>query len=356
MERYESVELIVRKIVPTLTGDADKDEDSFYTMADKYANHPRYGVICALLAKEYAGLVASHIASEQLCAPARGKSSRQRFPRADSYISSSSPEMEAARMRYEIKHIGLLFAQNKIDWALYMASNLVEQIEKYEEFLLKEKKLRSRFYNELFEEILDPSQPDSETIVQTVDRPIPWVYYLCGSILNHLKRFDEAKIVLERGLKFNPADSDLLFEQIEAVRGMGDLELFEELTRKAFSLAFRARDIARCYRNLGDCCSAKRRFRAAVVCCALGARYETNSETESQIAKIAGGTARNTAPPNEGEIARYAEKYGIPLVPNERVVKLAAAYAKYHAEKNQSEEEKYFTDILENELKTSGPF
>ena len=68
------------------------------------------------------------------------------------------------------------------------------------------------------------------------------------------------------------------------------------------------------------------------------------------------GTARNTAPPDEGEIARYAEKYGIPLVPNERVVKLAAVYAQYHAEKKQSEEEKYFTDILENELKTSGPF
>ena len=63
MERYENVELIVRKIVPTLTGDADKDEDSFYAMANKYANHPRYGVICARLAKEYAGLVASRIAS-----------------------------------------------------------------------------------------------------------------------------------------------------------------------------------------------------------------------------------------------------------------------------------------------------
>ena len=249
MESGRSVEQIIREIVPRLTGDEDQDEDVFYEMGNLYSDHPGFDIACARLAGEYAGIVATRIALKQRRGSGKGeKRSRPKFPRADGYVSPPSPESDCREMKYELKHIGLFYARNNFDEALWIADDLIYRIEKLEMPIRESANIESRYYNEPFEEILDARLSLMDDEIQITDRPIPRVFFLCGSILNHLKQFDEAKAVFKRGLDYNPVDFNLMSEYIAAVRRTSDLEKFKEQIERAFRIAFRARDIARCYR------------------------------------------------------------------------------------------------------------
>lgn len=351
MESGRSVEQIIREIVPRLTGDEDQDEDVFYEMGNLYSDHPGFDIACARLAGEYAGIVATRIALKQRRSSGKGeKRSRPKFPRADGYVSPPSPESDCREMKYELKHIGLFYARNNFDEALWIAEDLIYRIEKLEMPIRESANIESRYYNEPFEEILDARLSLMDDEIQITDRPIPRVFFLCGSILNHLKQFDEAKAVFKRGLDYNPVDFNLMSEYIAAVRRTSDLEKFKEQIERAFRIAFRARDIARCYRYLGSYYAEKKKYRAAIVCHALGMRYEKSPEGEAELSAIASGVGAEITPPDDREVARQVERFDIPAVPNRIAIALAAAFARYHHRRNQPAEEKYFRNILENEL------
>ena len=347
MAYEKNIQRIVEGILARMTGDLDEDRVLFDEVIGKYGKHPEIDAITSRLAKGYARVFIERIKKENGGGQERKKGSRP-FPPADTYLTPPSPETDAAQMKYELEHITRNYRKRKFNLVLAMAYNLIEKIETYEG-ALREKKIETRYYNEPFEEILDAHFCDPRLEIQVTDRPIPRVYFLCGSALIERRQIDEAHEVLERGLVYNPVDFDLVSEYITTVQLTGNLEEFKRLSEEAFRIAFRARDIARCYRNLGFYYIEEKEYRTAVVCYALSNRYHAGSEAAGELEYIASETGGDLKPPTDAEIVTEAETHGIPLVPNESVVTLAAIYARYH-QKNQPEKEEYFRNILQNEL------
>jgi tetratricopeptide (TPR) repeat protein len=66
-----------------------------------------------------------------------------------------------------------------------------------------------------------------------------------------LKRYDEAKIALQKALKINPIDTDVLFELGEVSKHYKNWKELFQLTKDAHKVSYTKEDLARCYRNFG---------------------------------------------------------------------------------------------------------
>lgn len=167
------------------------------------------------------------------------------------------------------------------------------------------------------------------------------VYMIYGSLLVELKRLEEARIMLKKGLRWNPLNFSMTMEYIETFKMGGDIDKAFELTIEAFKIAIHPSQIARCYRNLGYIFVEKKLYSEAVTCYIMSDQFEKDAkQTQAELYYIQQVSGK-TFNPSMKEFEEYSKKYGFPIGADDDVVGLAYNYGKHFLEEKEYEGAKY---------------
>lgn len=173
------------------------------------------------------------------------------------------------------------------------------------------------------------------------------VFLTYAYLLMQKQDFEEAMRVLGRGLRYNPIDTGLLFEEGEIFKISRDWTVFKKITDLCLSYACRSSAVARAYRNygfmlveLGDC-------EGAACCYLLSREYEDHAIAGRQLERIARLTGREI---NE---RYYHEHFGeileerkIQVGPSKDLLNIAGTFALNCEEDGDYPAACYFYNIL----------
>ena len=171
------------------------------------------------------------------------------------------------------------------------------------------------------------------------------IYMLYGSLLVELKRLEEARIMLKKGLRWNPLDFNMTMEYIETFKMEGNMDEAFKLTVEAFKIAIHPAQVGRCYRNLGYIFVEKKLYPEAVACYIMGDQFEKDAkQTQAELYYIQQVTGK-TFDPSMEDFEEYSKKYGFPIGADGDVVGLAYNYGKHFLEDKEYEGAKYCLGI-----------
>ena len=232
------------------------------------------------------------------------------------------------------------------DKALKMIEDLVKKVEELNMFQ-DDQMSEYHLFDELFEEILYRHIYNPTKDLRRPERiPYTEIYALYGSLLVELKRLDDAREALQKGLRWNPINFHIMSEYIETFKIEGNMDMFYEKTIEAFKIAIHAPEVARCFRNLGYYFVEKKLYSEATATYLLSTRFDKESkQVQSElyyINQVSGGVKE----PSFDDIKVYSEKYGFPTGAHEDVLGLAYAYGKHFLEERKNEPARYFISIL----------
>lgn len=145
------------------------------------------------------------------------------------------------------------------------------------------------------------------------------MYRLLGYVLIELGRTEEAKIALEKGMKWNPMNLDTKFEYYETFK-MSDKDRYLELSKEAMKIAYLKKDIARIYRNIGFILIEKKNYEAACYTYMLSNMCESNEKNASElyyIQQVSGKDYTSVAPER---LITCLNENKIPFRPNEKLI------------------------------------
>ncbi len=250
----------------------------------------------------------------------------------------------AAVLNAEIEEIQFTLIKREYAKALPMAESLVRRIEDFKMYQ-DDSEEEFRCFDEFFEEILYYQIYKPSRKITRIGLNFHSIYFLYGNILFELKRFDEARAALLKGLHWNPIDFNLMSEYAETYKITGKMESFFDVTLDAFKIAFRPEHLARCYWNLGRCFRTKGLHEAANVCYYLSLRYKPAAKARSALFEIERETGTFFREPDEERIAEIAAQYGFPTGPDAGILDLANRSARFFLARRQYEDALYFLQI-----------
>lgn len=230
------------------------------------------------------------------------------------------------------------------DKALKIMEDLVNEIEQDKPYTDDEASEYHVFY-EYFEEFLYLflKEPKKDVRPATID--FPKIYFIYGSLLVELKRYERAKIALRKGLKWNPVNFDLFSEYCEIFKMTGDMNQFFKLTLEAFKIAFKPKDLARCYRNMGYYFTEKKLYKEAIGCYLMSLKYDNSSKNaQSELFYISSLSDVNK--PTMEELEEIASTYGFPIGPDKDVLGLSYTYGIHFKEQGEKKGAKYCLSIF----------
>ena len=171
-------------------------------------------------------------------------------------------------------------------------------------------------------------------------------YLVYGSVLVDLERIEEAQAVLRKGLKWNPVSFSLNSEYIETFKMLGRIDEFYELSKKAIKLAYRPKNLARCYRNLGYYFVEKERYSEALGCYRFSNVYDKDAkQSQSEMYYILGMTDGKVKEHSIEEFKNYSKLYDFPLGVDNDIMGLSLCYGEDFLKKGHKEAAKYLYQI-----------
>ena len=314
---------IAREIAMGFIGELKHDVDYLSAKLTEYEDHPMYCEI-ARYSKRYLN---------------NGLSLE------DQRVLEELAKKKTNGMEETLEKINFALFQKDFDRAFDMTEGLVWEIENIP-VCEDDDRVEYRRFNETLEEILYKKMFKPEREVRPLHLPYPEIYMTYGTLLLKMKRYDEMKAAAIRGLHYNPLHCGLYEEYSESVKRTEDIEKYKDAVLKGFDLAFRGRDIARCYRNLAFYYAEKELFAPSIACNTLSLQYEDSVQTVIELFSVFAKTGERVIKPTDREIVKCAEEYGFPLVPNKLALCIAHQARNYHAQKGETEFEKYFEGIL----------
>lgn len=246
----------------------------------------------------------------------------------------------------QLQEIRQMALAGEMEEALAHSEKLVAQVE--ESTLFENDSVSEYFvFDNLFEEILYDYYHEPEKALKRPTIPYNEIYYTHGNILFELHRVTEAREYLKKALRWNPASCVIAFEYIETFKAEGRLDAFYVLSIQQFKYAFRAKDVARCYRNLGYFYIEREKYDVAAACYVMSLFYdEGNPIAEKEMTYIKMKAGDDFEVPDLDQISKFEEAYGIPASADPEVIGLVSAYAQKANEEKEIEFLVYFLDIL----------
>ena len=322
-DRKKELDVILREITEGLTGDAEHDGPYLMEQMEKYKTH--------------------EMATEII--RACGRLMYNVIP------EDSRDEIE--KLAYN-EHLGVDATLDEARFNIYKgdfkrAQTIMEDlIRKIEELNAYQDGIASEYhtFNEPFEDVLYRFRYEPEKDLRQADIPYSEIYLLYGTILVELQDFEKAKAILKTALRWNPIAAPINFEYAEIFKMIGDYEEFFRLTVDAFKLAYRATDIARCYRNLGFYFIEKELYQEAAGCYFMSTLFEPESkQAMSELYYISTKTNKEAVNPSNKEMKKISNKYGFPLGPDDDVVGLSFVHGKHFYEQEDYGWAGYFWNI-----------
>ena len=317
---------IIEKITGKLTGDIDKDVAMLQKEAEKYMDH------------EY---------SEEILR-AVGRVLTQVMPNDEKdkiYHILSNLKLSTDAVLDEVK---LKIREGDLDKAESIIKSILPHEGKYQE-----DKVSVYFaFNNQIEVIYYKSKFNPQKDIRFVSADIDTEVFLTYAyILIEKKKFDEAMDMLDRGLKYNPLDTELLFEKGEIFKLRKDWEEFKKVTDMCMEYSYSPESIARAYRNYGFMFIELKDYDAAICCYLMSLQFDRNNMTMAQsqlyyISKVIDSKI------NEEEyfevIDQLFEERGIQIGANPELLDIAFALGQKYEEDKVYEDACYFYSVVYN--------
>lgn len=203
-------------------------------------------------------------------------------------------------------------------------------------------------FNTLMEMVMFQSQHPEIQPVADIEEPLNRLYAMYGSVMLEQGKLEEAEEALAIAMDWNPMSADIAFEHAEIFKQKKDWEKFKELTIAVFPIAYKRREIAHCYRNLGYYFVEKQMWDEAVGCYLLSMSFadaEGRYQAELELKYIHDETEGQAQRPSIGALRSYGEKYGFPIGPDSKIIETAMQYGKTMLANKKYEHAQYFLDI-----------
>ena len=202
-------------------------------------------------------------------------------------------------------------------------------------------------FNTLMEMVMFQSR-NPQVKASDIEEPLNRLYAMYGSVLLELGKLDAAEEALAVAMDWNPMSADIAFEHAEIFKQRKDWEKFKELTIAIFPIAYKRREIAHGYRNLGYYFVEKQMWDEAVGCYLLSMSFadaEGRYQAEAELKYIHEETEGTAQRPSIGAMASYGKKYGFPIGPDAGIIETAMQYGKTMLANKKYEHSVYFLDI-----------
>lgn len=323
MSKSKDFDSIMREITSGFTGDSSKDMPYLREKCEEYKNHEMAQEILRACGRLMYDMIPDDKKDELKKA-----------------INNDSSGTEAA-----LEEIRFNIYKKNYDKALKMIEDLVKKVEELNMFQ-DDQVSEYHIFDEFFEEILYRHKYNPSKDLRRAQIPYTEIYSLYGGLLVELNQLDKARESLEKGLRWNPMNFQIMSEYIETFKMEGNMDKFFETTIEAFGIAIHATHVARCFRNLGYYFVERKLYPEAIATYLLSTRFEKDSkQVQSElyyINQVAGGIKE----PSYEDVTSYSEQYGFPTGAHEDILGLAYAYGKHYLEDGQNEAARYFMSIL----------
>ena len=316
-------EKIMREITSGLTGDGKKDIKYLMEQAEKYKDHE--------MGKEIVRAIGRLLFK---CVPEDKRAEMDRLINND--LASWESVLEEVRFKQHEK---------KFDEALTLMEGLIRKFEDSNMFS-DDQVSEYHCFNEFFEEALYKYHEEPTRELRRATYPLDVFYTQYGSLLVDLQRPKDAEAALVKALHWNPADVKIMFERAETRKVQGDMDGFFKLTLEAFKYAFRPKQVARCFRNLGFYFTEKDLWEESVACHTMSLQYDNESNLAmSELYYIQQKAGKVIQPPKMDRLREISEQYGFPVGADQDVLGLSYHYGKLFAEQGNTEAARYCWEI-----------
>lgn len=142
------------------------------------------------------------------------------------------------------------------------------------------------WFNDLMEELIYRCKynPEEETLRDPYGKSK--IYFIYGCILFEQKRYDDALKILEKGLKYNPVNVELLIEESEIFKLRKDWTTYKRITAMCLEYSYKSNDVARAFRNYGFMFIEQSDYDAAICCYLLSLYYDNHETAKSELHHI----------------------------------------------------------------------
>lgn len=235
---------------------------------------------------------------------------------------------------------------NKVELARKSLEEKIIEVERLGLFK-EDKENEYRDFTGPIEEIIYKHLFNSKKLIRYAPEPYTRLYLTYGSLMFDLKEFSKAKESLLKARRWNPINSDIIFELAEINKALGNLPEFLKLTKEAFKTSYKSKQVARCYRNLGRYFIEKELYKPATICYVLSLQFEANHDiVEPELIYIESKLGPDFEQPTKELVEQYAKEYDFPTWASEDVIGLSISYAKDALTKKDYIAARYFLNIV----------
>lgn len=217
-------------------------------------------------------------------------------------------------------------AEQNYDKALSLLEGLVEKIDSAAPRFEADSEHEYLCFDNVLEEVLYGKIYNPGKDIRHVPQEYADTYLVYGNLLLELGRQKEARKALLKAQRWNPMKVETLFELSEIYKQNQQLKRYLEINIKALSQAYTARNLARCYRNLGYYYLEKEKYELATATYCFSVKYDKeNRIPEAALQYIQHKWGKRVVPPSFEQCRELFSAEGVQLGANELVISIAVA-------------------------------
>ena len=236
----------------------------------------------------------------------------------------------------------------KKNWpkALELIEGVIDTLENKFLSFADDKVSEYHFFRNILEEIIYKELYKPAKDVRRIPEDYAEIYYLYGTILFELKRYDEAEVVLQKAMRVNPVRTDIISELSEIYKIRKDWGEYLSLSKRMLNCAYASEGVAKALRNLGYYFSEQRDFDTATAMYILSYQFEQSPFANTELMYIQQQTGRQIVPPSQEEMQKIFSMHEIPMGANKDILGIAYALAKEAEKQDVKDSARFFYNII----------
>lgn len=155
-------------------------------------------------------------------------------------------------------------------------------------------------------------------------------YLMMGATSYNLNEYDDSRKYYEKALALNPASSVARLQLFEMDKREKKFDTFAEDVKDFFEFAYRRADIAKAYRDIGFYLYEQKDYEMSIVAYYLSNVYQATEISMQEVKHIAEKENIDLDSKqwlSEEMMGEFYDKYKFPLLPSQKLVKLADVLA-----------------------------
>jgi len=256
------------------------------------------------------------------------------------------PNNQNLGIRTMNREINFQIKMRNFDKALVLIESVIKNMEDTGLYINDDKN-NYYYFNNLLERLLYMETFKPEKEIRQIPENYSEVYFSYGNILFEVKRYDEAKIVLEKAISYNPVNTVYLFEIGEIYKINKDWEIFLKINRDCLKYAYSNKSIARCYRNFGYYYFEMEKYEIAMALYYLSINFDHEDKIAySEIMYISEKTGLEIKAPDPQSVINILEDNDIKFGADNLILSIAYSIGREAQKTNQNEIAKFYFNIV----------